>query len=76
MYNIIIKENEKKLDSLMEYKDSLIEKINKLNIIAIKSESKLYNIEELIIKDNRILKILIKSIKVYEENKIEIVWKY
>lgn len=76
MYKTIIKENEKKLDSLMEYKNSLIEKINKLNIIAIKSESKLDNIEELIIKDNRILKILIKSIKVYEENKIEIVWKY
>lgn len=76
IYNSIIKENEKKLDDFSQNKSSLIEKINKLSIIVEKGESRLDNIEELILKDNRILKVLVKGITVYEENRIEIVWKY
>ena len=74
--HMIIEEFRNQIKELELKKTDILQRINENNEYANKMKAFLDNANKYSIESNSIYRLFIKEIKVYEESKIEILWRY
>lgn len=76
LYNIIIEQNKKEIEELKHHHNILLRKLESSIIDGEKIQTILNDLDSLIFESNKVLKIMIKRIEIYENNQIKIIWRY